>query len=802
MCYTPSQPLGAHRSREQMAWENMKKKTEAQTTKSYPDSGPSHAGVSQGSRQENPESGPLLTSSAQTCGPALPLDPTPVVLSPKVRAIRALTAAGFILIPLRGKEASYGWRSIVHGQYGEDEIGGGNYGIALGPNQIAVDVDPRHAAPGDNPLLRLSVFVAGLPDSFVVQSGGADHGRHIFATLPAGAPKIRHTIPEYKGLDFRGHGQYVVGPGSIHPDTRNEYTVISGPPKKLQNLHPDIVSLYAASSSSGVGTDFGGGAGTSEYKDDDATKDRFISYLHCGAPQGEGSFRVACTGRDYGLSPAVTWDLMCEEWESGGKTAEELKTKVLHAYKYASGAVGSAHPETDFQNLPLPPVFEAPAHDKDLRWENDKNGKPKRTFANLRNYFKLSKTGLCGVFGFNSFVGRVEIMNPAPWHKGILPACPGVTDTDLKLCKAFLVDKHGFETSVQNIDEIITAEADIHKFHPVRDYLDGLKWDGVKRLDGWLHDYMGAADDVYTRACSRKTLCAAVARVYRPGVKFDHVLVLEGAQGIGKSTAVAILGGKWFGDPIVDPHSKDTIQGMQGRWILEMAEMVTHNQSDVQELRSFLSRGTDTVRPPYGRLPVEHPRQSIFIATTNPGPDGTYLKDETGNRRWWPVMCAPRGGILDFKAFKAVRDQLFAEAVEAVKGGEAIYMDTDELRGAAADATAQRHAEHPWTEKVGDWVAGLPRGAGGEPVDFITGRQVFVDALGGIDKQFTHKEARSIASAMKSLGWESVVRRISDEKVMRGYARKEKGAASVSSTVRESQAAAKKKILDILGELA
>jgi predicted P-loop ATPase len=335
------------------------------------------------------------------------------------------------------------------------------------------------------------------------------------------------------------------------------------------------------------------------------------------------------------------------------------------------------------------------------------------------------------------------------------------------------------------------------KFHPVRKYLENLKWDGQKRLDTWLIDYCGAVDDNqdYVKAVGRKTLCAAVARVFKPGIKFDHVLVLEGVQNIGKSGVCRILGGEWFADFKMNAAEKDTVQMMQGKWIVEMAELHAARQTDLDTLKAFLTRQVDEARFAYGRLPGQYPRQGIFIATYNPGPDGTYLKDDTGNRRWWPVRCngVPLGSrYFNFAGLTVIRDQLFAEATARWKAGEALTMETVKLQDAATIAQSQRHAEHPWVDRIAAWLVERDR-LPETSLSFLAPRDIFVMAMQGLDARYGRREQLEIARAMRELGWVPGFNR--DKKTgrtIRGYRRVENSCAKVSTN---------KIDLDIFGDL-
>ena len=190
----------------------------------------------------------------------------------------------------------------------------------------------------------------------------------------------------------------------------------------------------------------------------------------------------------------------------------------------------------------------------------------------------------------------------------------------------------------------VTKVADDRAYHPLRAYLAGLpEWDGSPRVDTLLIDYLGATDNAYIRAVTRKTLCAAAARVYSPGCKFDTILVLNGPQGIGKSTLIAKLGGEWFSDSLQlsDTHDKTAAEKLQGYWILEIGELAGLRKAEVETLRSFLSRQNDIYRASFGRRATPHPRQCVFIGTTNA--ESGYLRDTTGNRRFWPVKVSGNG---------------------------------------------------------------------------------------------------------------------------------------------------------------
>jgi predicted P-loop ATPase len=200
-------------------------------------------------------------------------------------------------------------------------------------------------------------------------------------------------------------------------------------------------------------------------------------------------------------------------------------------------------------------------------------------------------------------------------------------------------------------------------------------WDGTERVDKLLIDYMGADDTTFNRAVSRKTLCAATARIMQPGIKFDYMMVLIGTQGIGKSSLFSKLAGKWFSDSLTTVQNKEAYEQLQGVWVIEIGELAATRKADVESLKHFLSKQTDSFRVAYGKHVSEFPRQCIFVGTTN---DREFLKDRTGNRRFWPVNVTGAGEKniwTDLSQYEI--DQIWAEALLKWQEGEPLYLDRD-----------------------------------------------------------------------------------------------------------------------------
>lgn len=257
----------------------------------------------------------------------------------------------------------------------------------------------------------------------------------------------------------------------------------------------------------------------------------------------------------------------------------------------------------------------------------------------------------------------------------------------------FVYASNGKEPAKDKIADALALIGERRAYHPVRDYLARLRWDGVSRLDEWLVRYAGAPDTAYVAAVGRKIFCAGVRRAMQCGCKFDHVPVLQGAQGLGKSRLIKALSPnpEWFSDQIkVGADAKEIIERSAGTWIGEIAELDGFNKRETNAIKSFVTTTEDRSRPAYGRYTVTQPRQFILIGTTN---EQAFLSDLTGNRRWWPVPVAH----CNIAGLIGVRDQLWAEAVKA-EPNEKLWLDDASLRVDAA-AVAKAVSDHgPWYE--------------------------------------------------------------------------------------------------------
>ena len=254
-----------------------------------------------------------------------------------------------------------------------------------------------------------------------------------------------------------------------------------------------------------------------------------------------------------------------------------------------------------------------------------------------------------------------------------------------------------------DVGRAVQATARQSPFHPVRDYFETLKWDGKPRLDVWLVTYMHADDTPYVRAVGPRWMISAVARIYRPGCQVDHALILEGPQGKLKSTALRILAVRdaWFTDRLSHIGSKDAMLEMAGILLAELAELDALTKASSSANKCFLTRRHDRFRPPYGKHQVTLLRQCVFAGTINPPPVGGYLKDNTGERRYWPVACH---GTIDCDGIERDRDQLWAEAVARYKAGAKWWLETPELEALATAEQALRFKADAWQEDIEEWI--------------------------------------------------------------------------------------------------
>lgn len=304
-----------------------------------------------------------------------------------------------------------------------------------------------------------------------------------------------------------------------------------------------------------------------------------------------------------------------------------------------------------------------------------------------------------------------------------------------------ILEQHDFDVPDKDLLPAIVRHASDNGYHPVREYLSALQWDRVPRLERWLQQCLGAADTPFIRAIGRKSLIAAVARAFRPGCKVDTMLILEGPQGLKKSSAIAALfSEEWTAESVnlFDQHNK-MVMAMMGAWCVELAEFVAVARRDQNTVKGLISMKSDRVVLSYAKMATDHPRQCVFVGTINPDQFG-YMTDATGNRRYWPVRCT----AIDTDLIRARRDDLWAEAVAAFETGEQWWLTPEEER-LAIDQVAEREESDVWEEVLGDKLVGVT----------VTTVSAALRLLGMPTDRMDGAARRRAAKALRRIGFDS-----------------------------------------------
>lgn len=394
---------------------------------------------------------------------------------------------------------------------------------------------------------------------------------------------------------------------------------------------------------------------------------------------------------------------------------------------------------------------------KEIGWENrllkTEKGAVKSCSYNVRLILENDPRWE-GVLGYCEFSYQVMKLRDPPLRN----ASRGEWDDgDTASLRHWVAECFEVEPKTSDVIDAVLAAARAQPFHPVKDYLNSLEWDGTQRLPLWLNTYLGADDLMddekdearriaYLQAVGVKWMVAAVARVMQPPVKVDNVLILEGVQGMGKSTVFGILGGEWFTDSHFNIGDKDGMQFLRGTWIVELAELDSLNKVEATRAKQFFGSAKDRYRASFGRTVQEWPRQCVFAGTTN---QDSYLKDPTGGRRYWPVSC----NEIDFDLLRADRDQLWAEAVHRYRQGEIWYVAADERHLFEAEQE-ERFNPDAWEAIISNWLDDYiaePRAPGVQVM--VTAGDVFTEALRMDAAHMRPPEQQRVGQIMGRLGW-------------------------------------------------
>lgn len=376
------------------------------------------------------------------------------------------------------------------------------------------------------------------------------------------------------------------------------------------------------------------------------------------------------------------------------------------------------------------------------------------------------------VFKLNTFDNRRYVTRSLPWRK--VDIMEPLRDVDYSGVRNYIECVYGIVSS-QKVDDALALEFEKKRFHPITEYLKSLVWDKTQRIDTLLIDYFGADDNAYTRAAIRKMLCAAVARVFEPGVKFDTALILVGPQETYKSTFIKKLGKHWFSDTFTTVQGKESFEQLQGAWIIEMAELSGLKKAEVETIKHFISKREDQFRPAYGRTVETYKRQCVFFGTTN---KDDFLRDPTGNRRFLPIDVRPEfvtKSVSEDLTEEEI-DQIWAEAYKLYRAGEPLYMtgeediiakieqhkhsETDERKGVIEEYLNKKYPDN-WNDMDfydrRHWLEDPLSQNGTIPKDFVCVAEIWCECLGKDKTDMSRYNTREVNEILRSLPeWEYI----------------------------------------------
>lgn len=392
--------------------------------------------------------------------------------------------------------------------------------------------------------------------------------------------------------------------------------------------------------------------------------------------------------------------------------------------------------------------------------------------ANNLNVIIQHDQFLKDVFKLNTFDNRRYVTRSLPWRK--VDIMEPIRDVDYSGVRNYIECVYGIVSS-QKVDDALALEFEKKRFHPITEYLKSLVWDKTQRIDTLLIDYFGADDNAYTRAAIRKMLCAAVARVFEPGVKFDTALILVGPQETYKSTFIKKLGKHWFSDTFTTVQGKESFEQLQGAWIIEMAELSGLKKAEVETIKHFISKREDQFRPAYGRTVETYKRQCVFFGTTN---KDDFLRDPTGNRRFLPIDVRPEfvtKSVPEDLTEEEI-DQIWAEAYKLYRAGEPLYMtgeedviakieqhkhsETDERKGVIEEYLNKKYPDN-WNDMDlydrRHWLEDPLSQNGTIPKDFVCVAEIWCECLGKDKTDMSRYNTREVNEILRSLPeWEYI----------------------------------------------
>ena len=390
-------------------------------------------------------------------------------------------------------------------------------------------------------------------------------------------------------------------------------------------------------------------------------------------------------------------------------------------------------------------------------------GKVIKSIMNLVLCFEIDEN-LQDLFHYNEFSASFEYAKDFQWPERtkIIPKGKRIEDEDIIFLQYYLCHNRQFEMDIKKIRNALIERADRKSWHPVKEYLNGLSWDGKERLNQWLKIGCGVDDNIYSQEVGRKWITAAVSRIYSPGIKFDHVLVLEGKENIGKSTVLRTLGGEFFTDSVsLLQKEADIVAKMIGNWFIELAEMNSVKRQESEFIKGFLSCQVDEQRLAFRRDPKKYCRQSVFAGTSN---NMAYLLDADGNRRFWPVLCTK----IDIDWLRENKNQLFAEAKHIFDShiwsreepwGEKLFLEGKSLEISKSQQKMRLGTDEVMEEVISRFLIGR---------DDVTMLEILKGCFNYENKDLTNRsQSMVIGRILRKLGFEKKERNASDGSIFK-----------------------------------
>ncbi len=673
-----------------------------------------------------------------------------------------------------------------------------NWGIATGCRLkngkflVVLDVDPRSG--GDDSLFEIEQRYGKLPITPTQLTGGGGY-HYLFAS----ETEIQSSTLG-PGLDLKGLGGYVLVDPSLHTSGR-QYT---------WDIAYDIADTEIADAPSWLVK------GGTKYKDrpapdgdtarDTLLGEAFFLAERLGVPLQNGDYAVICPwadkhsdGRGRGkdnstviLKPAGGSNFGGFKCLHGHCT-ERKWVEVLNALP--EGCVQAAkkkHPPITVV-APVPkvekdePVTEDPKQDEvekfnaGLKFNISKKTGLSKLSVDLVNISDILKGHPKGwkssrdnrsVLRWNEYTSDCIFLDKPPYFDGDeyhnTEAGVQVAEEDITAMRKWFIRFYDVDVKKDMMIDSMLSVAKQNSFHPVRDWLKTIEWDGIPRLDSWLHTYLGVRTDLeYASLVGKWWMLSAVARAMKPGCKADYVLVLQGPQGIGKSTALNVLAStRWFSDTPFEIGSKDSYVVLRGKWIVELPELEAILRSkESGDAKAFFSSPEDTYRPPYGKTVISVPRSCIFAGTVNVD---FFLSDNTGNRRYWPVRCT----VIDLESLRRDREQLWAEAVALYLKGDKWWPETEAHRSLCEVQQDARREPDTWLSVVATWLESDEAKFLLDNKGYWTIDDVGVKALGFKEHQLERRHQYRIGSILDEIGLFRIRPRIGNKRIV-GYVKEE-----------------------------